>query len=245
MAVKSPFSTDTFLTVLGILVGACALLFEQWAVKAPTALFAIGLIVYAGRRHGSHPFIRYPVALAAIAVFAFLPWGDIWDDFHKNHPATAWLEFVTWQSFHWALAIVAVAALGWDLLPGWRWRYRAFAFWRRKLSIEGVWLDKEAALKAIRASQWAQIRAPGRTVAEMLTRSLFSTPESLALDASQVKFNLFLEMTLDSFEASNQNYVRTTDGKKEYLEEKLLLFVRRSLADETLKQFGPLPSGRV
>jgi hypothetical protein len=242
---NSPFSTDTLLTVLGILAGVCAFVFEQWAAKGLSVLFALGLIVYVGRRHDSHPLIRYPLALIAVAVFSFVPWGPIWGDFHKSYPAATWLEFVAWPSFHWALAIVAAIALGWDILPGWRVRYRVFAFWRRTLTIEGVWLERGPALDAIRASQWAQLRAPGRTIGEILTRSLFNSPESLALHASQVKFNLFLEMTLDAFEASNPDYARTTDGKKEYLEQKLLQFLRRSLTEETLKQFGPLPSGRV
>lgn len=208
-------------------------MFDQWAAKALSVLLALILIVYAGRRHDSNPLLRFPIALVAIAVFAFLPWQAIWDDFHKNYPAMAWPEFITWPSVHWALAIAAVIALGWDWLPGWRFRHRIFAFWRRTLTIEGVWLEREAALDTIRASQWAQIRTPGRTISEILTRSLFNSPESLALHASQVKFNLFLEMTLDSFEASNPNYVRVTEGKKEYLEGKLLLFLRQSLADET------------
>jgi hypothetical protein len=232
---KSPFSTDTFLAVLAILAGVGALVFEQWAAKGASVLFAIALIVYAGRRHDSHPLVRIPLALIGVGVFAFVPWAGIWDDFHKSYPAMEWPEFVIWPSFHWALAIAATVALGWDLMPVWRVRHRFWGFWRRTLSSEEIWLGRESALDAIRASQWAQLRAPGRTIGEILTRSLFNSPESLALHASQVKFNLYLEMTLDSFAADNPNYVRITSGKKEYLEEKLLLFLSRSLANETLK----------
>ena len=108
---KNPFSNDTFLAVLGILAGVCAFVFVQWAAKGQSVLFALMLIVYAGRRHDSRPLIRYPVAIAAICVFAFGPSAKIWADFYRNYPATAWPEFVTWRSFQGVLAITAILAL--------------------------------------------------------------------------------------------------------------------------------------
>jgi hypothetical protein len=67
----------------------------------------------------------------------------------------------------------------------------------------------------------------------------------LALDASQTRFSVFLELTLDNFESDNPDYVRTSEGKKQYIEDKLSLFLRRAMEHEAVKQFGPLPSGSV
>jgi hypothetical protein len=233
----NPFSTDTFLTVLGILVGASALLFEQWAVKAPTALFAIGLIVYAGRRHGSHPLIRYPVALAAIAVFAFLPWDDIWADFHKNHPAAAWLEFVTWQSFHWALALAATVALLWNWRPVWRARRRAIFSWRMTLLGEETWISRESALKVIRASRWAQLKEPSANFFEQIGRIGGGFTD---YDRSMILFSRYIDLALEQFELHNPQAVRETDGKKEYAEGRLRAVIDGALDTDAIKQFGDI-----
>jgi hypothetical protein len=241
---RNPLSTDTFLTVLGIVAGIGAIVFDQWAVKAPLVLLGLVLIVYAGRRHGSHPVLRYPIALAAIGAFSFLPWHGIWEDFHKSYPAVAWPVFVTRYPFKVALAAVCALALGWDLMPVWRIRHRIFV-WRKALTSEGVWIDRDTALKVIRDSQWARLRAPAQTLAEMLTRSFLASPDATAFQANQLRFNVYLDMTLGSFETSNSDYVRTVEGKKEYLEEKLRLFLATSLRQEAIKQFGPLPNSRV
>jgi hypothetical protein len=52
-------------------------------------------------------------------------------------------------------------------------------------------------------------------------------------------------MTLDSFEQNNPDYVREVDGKKLYLEDKLMRFLNSSLDDEATQKFGQVPSGRV
>jgi hypothetical protein len=82
--VRTPFSNDTFLSVVGILIGISAYVFDHWAIKAILILIALGLMVYAGRRHTSNPLIRYPVAIFAIIAFSSLPWGGIWENFHKK-----------------------------------------------------------------------------------------------------------------------------------------------------------------
>lgn len=240
---KTPFSTDTFLGVLGIIAGICGYVFELgWATKSFFVIVAIWLIVYAGRRHNSHPLLRYPVAIAVILVFAFFPWDAIWEDFHKSHPVTTWPEFIVEDWFHWALAICGSLALGWDWLPFWALRRRLFSSWSKALG-EEVWLSRSEALKAIRSSSWGRLREPPVSIGDYFMRGLAVGKEPL--DANEVKFKVFLNLTLDSFEAANPRYVREVDNKKEFLEEKLLLFVRRAMEEEVVKQFGPIPSSSV
>ncbi|HUZ31400.1 MAG TPA: hypothetical protein VMV19_04735 [Xanthobacteraceae bacterium] len=231
---RTPFSNDTFLTVLGIVAGVGAIVFDQWAIKGALVLFALALIVYAGRRHGSHPLIRYPVALATITIFSFEPWNGIWADFHKDYPAAEWLEFVTWPSFHWALVISAALALGWDWVPFWRTRHRFRFAWRIFLG-EEIWISRDAALKVMRASDWGRAKEPAKT--------LFGATGFLGSDdeKKESRLKLYLALTLDRFEESEAAYVRDRDGKKEYAESRLLLFLRRSMQAELEKEFGALP----
>jgi hypothetical protein len=46
-------------------------------------------------------------------------------------------------------------------------------------------------------------------------------------------------------EESNPDCDREVDGKKQYLEEKLLRFLEKDLDEEAIQGFGQVPSGRV
>jgi hypothetical protein len=172
--------------------------------------------------------------------------GEIMTDPHVKELAEKFVkiaDIVNLFPVRVALVITGVAILIWAW-PFWKLRHRVL-FLMRSILGEQTWISRADALKIIRSSEWAQLRAPGKTLGEILTRSLFLSPESLALDATQTKFNVFLGMTLDSFENNNPNYVKITNDKKEYLEDKLLLFLKRSIEEEALKQFGPLPHSSV
>ncbi len=227
-------SAEGIIGLLAVIVATAAEL--DWVFRSIMVAAGLALWGHLIFRSDRHIVVRVSLFVMGAVAFLAVTWHPIWEDFHTKHPeiaadtylriladkGTLAADFVRRPRILWPLAAIALVILIWRARPVWSVQYRVFAFWRRALSIEGVWLERGAALDAIRASQWAQLRAPGRTISEILTRSLFSSPESLALQASQVKFNLFLEMTLDAFETSNPNYIRTTGGKKEYLEEKLL-----------------------
>jgi hypothetical protein len=233
---KAPFSTDAFLSVLGILAGVGAYVFEQWAAKGASVLFALALIVYVGRRHHSHPLIRVPLALVAIAVFAFLPWAKIWEDFHKSYPDVAWPEFVTWPSVHWALAIVAAVALGWEWRPVWRFRSRTIFRWRMAVE-EEVWTAYSTALEIVQRSKFAVGRKPGGGFFDSM---LFVTNPGL-----HSKFDRFCRMTLDSFASSNPRYVREGSKEIEVREDKLREFLGVAYDEDVRKQFGEVPYNTV
>jgi hypothetical protein len=109
---------------------------------------------------------------------------------------------------------------------------------------EAVWLDRASALKVIRSSEWAQLRAPGVTLADFIGRSL-NIGGTSPVDADATRFRVYIELTLDSFEQNNAAYVRENDNKKEYREDKLLLFIRKAMEAEVEQKFGPIPTASV
>lgn len=52
-------------------------------------------------------------------------------------------------------------------------------------------------------------------------------------------------MTLERFEEINTAYVKEIDGKKQYLEDKLLRFINASVDKEAIEKFGEIPSDPV
>lgn len=240
---KSPLSNDGFLTVLGVIAGVCAAVFDQWAARTIFVLLGMALIVYAGRRHGSHPLVRYPVAIGALALFAFLPWASIWADFHKDFPTTNWPKFIEGARFHWALVTASSLILIWNWRPVWNVRRRAIFSWRMTVLGEETWIGRDSALKIIRGSDWAQIREPAFSMIEQLAQSMrFSTSGKTEYDRDLLRFNRFIAMTLESFERNNPSAVREVDGKKEYAEGVLRTFMDNALDDEVIQRFGQIPS---
>jgi hypothetical protein len=61
----------------------------DWITRSLLVLFAIGLTVYAARRHSAHPLSRISGAIIVIGLFVGLSWRPIWKDFQEKHPAFA------------------------------------------------------------------------------------------------------------------------------------------------------------
>jgi hypothetical protein len=240
--VNNPFSHDTFLSVLGILAGLCAAVFDQWAARTIFVFLGMALIIYAGRRHDSHPLLRYPVAAVALAVFAFLPWASIWADFHKDYPTTACLEFIIDRRYQGALALVSILALLWNWPRFWGLRHRVTSGWRTLLGEEENWVGREDALKIIRTSDWAKLKVPA---ANNIAVSLARAFGGQTVEREELEFKVYIDLTLDNFERDNPSYVRQQESKKEYLEQKLILFLRKDAEVAIIKKFGPVPTGQI
>jgi hypothetical protein len=240
---RSILSTGDFLGVLGIIVGIGALVFDpEWATRAILTLFAIGLVVYAGQRHNSHALVRMPIALAAIWVFSFAPWDQIWDGIRKGHKDLLWPQFIIWPSFHWALACIATVALAWEWYPVSRLRH-PLRLWRSVLGDE-TWIDREEALKLIRGSDWARLREPTYSILETIGQSAFGAGMSPPAK-KEIVYRRFIEMTLESFEKYNSGSTKIIGTQKMYPENRLREFMRSALDDEAIKEFGDVPKGTV
>ena len=62
----------------------------------------------------------------------------------------------------------------------------------------------------------------------------------------EIERRAYFALTLDSFEANNPNYVQVNDkNQKEYLENRLVLFLRKAIEADVVKKFGPLPDSNV
>jgi len=136
----------------------------------------------------------------------------------------------------WTLAGLMIAALMlalWDWRLFWRARHRVIFYWRRTMEPE-VWIDRASAIAIIEKSKWAISRYPGGST----TISSIIFGFNPALDQ---KFKRFCELVLDRFADVNGRYVRISEGKKEYLENKLRQFLQESYDDDVRKQFGEVP----
>lgn len=235
---KTALPVGDFLAIVGLIVAIAAMFELGWAVKTALALFGIGLIIYAGRRHPSHALIRIPIAIAAVVFFSFVPWGQIWEDFHKHYPAVGWPKFIADDWFHWALAIGASLALGWEWRPFWSWRHRIRFRWRKALG-EETWIDRAEAIKLIRASDWAQMREPSLSILEGIGRGFMTG--KMPHEREMMRFRHFINMTLESFERNRSSHVREVDGKKEYSEGALRQFLSNALDAEVIERFGKIP----
>ena len=207
----------------------------HWAVRLALIAVGIGAVIFAGQRHRSHPLIRWSIALIFICILSYSPWADIWGGFHKEHPAWMWPHFVVRPLFHFILAAaVTIALLFRD--PAWlRWRDYVF-FFRSRVLNEQVWIDREAALKTIKTSKWAETRNPSSAFSVIFNLTSF-TPEK-----DTILFNRFLELTLKNFEAKGTAFAREIDGKMQYDENALREFLDDALSHDSIKKYGDLPT---
>ncbi len=213
---------------------------QNWAVRGILVFVAMGMIVFAARRHQAHWALRFSVAALALVYFSYAPWVSMWSDFHKSHPAIEWPHYVVRPWFHATLAGTALLALVWGSLPIWRFRHRLFSSWRMMLG-EEVWVDKDAAIKLIRSSQWGRLRAPSTSVIDALMYGGTGKDWLGAPDKNGIKFRRFLELSLNKYEQSNPAFTKMSDGAKLYLEKGLLTFLENAFDADVLTQFGSLP----
>lgn len=238
-AQRSTLSTGDFLAVFGIVVAITAGVLDlNWALRTFLVGLAIFLTVFAGRRHGSHPMIRIPVALALIVLFSYAPWDTIATDFTKAHRGVEWPLFVRKPLFHFALAAVAAIALVSPQSPSTNWRRYVF-FFRSKVLSEQVWIDRAAALSLIKSSDWAKTRDIGRgLLPNWLTGSIGG---AINFDRDRIQYERFIELTLHQFARRGNYYAREIDGVMKYDEGALREFLDNALTTDTLKRFGSLP----
>ena len=84
---RKTLSRDAFLGVVIALAGIGGVVFSlDWISRSLLVLFAIGLTIFAARRHSAHPLWRATGALVIIGLFVGLSWRPIWNDFLEKHP---------------------------------------------------------------------------------------------------------------------------------------------------------------
>ncbi len=204
--------------------------FFKWAVGWPLAIFGASGIPdqlgqwedYIGRAAArvhaamTDPHVVY-LAEKAVEIANFV-----------NHPAVRV-----------ALVIVGVAILIWGRRPFRSLRHRLRFKWRVFLG-EETWISRDDAFEAVRVSDWAKAKQPSRSL-------LGATGLLMGLNEEHqtARFKLYVNLALDQFEQFEPGEVRERDGKKEYAESKLLLFLRRSMKEELEKEFGPLPKATL
>jgi hypothetical protein len=87
---KASLSVDTFIGIAIGLAGIGGIVFDlDWITRSLLVLFAIGLTIYAARRHSAHPLWRMCGAIIIIGLFVGLSLRPIWKDFQEKHPAFA------------------------------------------------------------------------------------------------------------------------------------------------------------
>lgn len=153
-------------------------------------------------------------------------------------------NFVNQDLVRAGLVILGVSIIGWGWQPFWALRHRFIFFWRTALG-EQSWIDREAAISVIRSSDWANMRRPRGSVVLQFFNGLNSVTGPSEFEKDSTLFNRIIKMSLDSFEQNNPDHVREIDGKKQYLEDKLIKFMDSSLDEEAIQKFGQVPSTRV
>jgi hypothetical protein len=149
------------------------------------------------------------------------------------------VDFLIFLSKPWVfvtLAVTAMILVLWRLRPFWRLRDR-FSYWLRRRMAEEVWTDKATVLDIISKSQWAMSRNPNAGIGYLL--SAVSGIGEMAFRGA--KFDRFCELVLQNFVDANPTYLRITEGKSEYREDKLRVFLQEAFDDDVRKQFGAVP----
>ena len=158
-------------------------------------------------------------------------------------------EFVNQPWVRVILGVIGLAGLFWGARPFWRFRHRLLFNWRRFLA-EQVWIGREAAIKLIKASDWARLLEP-----ETKTTPFIVMPETVGYVLGQgkktgltqakkalLKFDLFIDRTLDAFANDNPHAVRQLAGEDQYDETDLRAFLKEATLREVEDEFGPVPS---
>lgn len=118
---------------------------------------------------------------------------------------------------------------------------------------EKVWISETEAKALVRNSPWARLKEPSIVtsvsifdgIAGALQRERVEYGMSNSAKAL-LKFDLFIERTLESFGETNPSACRTTEGGvKEVDEAALRLFLKRAMDDELLEEFGKAPRFKV
>jgi hypothetical protein len=170
--------------------------------------------------------------------------------------AVTWVSWtfsaiLSYQGLSIALAIIVLALL--INVDSLRLRFRRLKYDIRFTMTEKIWISEQEAVKVIRDSDWAELKAPHITE----RRAFFELSAlSNAMGGSEVtvsgvsdkqrkmrKFNMFLSATLRSFQRNNSSAVRVAEsGDKETELSALNAFLIKVMDDELLDEFGQVPS---
>jgi hypothetical protein len=84
---KKELSRDALLTIIACVAGVAAAIFELgWVSRLMLIAFAVGLTIFAARRHSAHPVLRTSVAAVVVALLLVFSARPIWLDFHRTFP---------------------------------------------------------------------------------------------------------------------------------------------------------------
>lgn len=170
-----------------------------------------------------------------------------------SDPRVHWLasiavEITTYLNF-WpiraALFLFGVSIILWRVRPYRLFRSRIFFLWKRALE-NGKWIDKQAALDLIRASDWARVREPPVSIMDAFASQVHVTMKGVApATKTEMQFRHFILLALRNFEIANPYSVKMVNDKKQYSEDKIIEFTERAFDDEVIEKFGKLPSGNL
>jgi hypothetical protein len=80
-------SQDALLTIVACIIGVAGVVFELgWIGRALLVVFAVGLTIFAARRHRAHLAWRAVIATLVTVILVALSARPIWEDFHKKYP---------------------------------------------------------------------------------------------------------------------------------------------------------------
>lgn len=153
--------------------------------------------------------------------------------------------------FRVALILIGIVTLLWPLRWFWRLRHKLKFRWRHILS-EQVWISKLDALELIRQSDWGRLKEP-RLVQHV------NVLDALAINFSRervvrgmsdwdrkiLKYNVFVDRTLEKFAEANPRAKRTVESGEEFDETALRAFLKQAMDAEMANEFGDIPTFRV
>ncbi len=79
------------LVAIGTIIAAGIMWYQQptWQIGIPFSVFVIALVVFAAKRHQSHPFWRILVALCVIGFYIWAASWPTWQSFRSDYPNAA------------------------------------------------------------------------------------------------------------------------------------------------------------
>lgn len=250
---QPPKVTGAFAALLGLYAAAAEM---SWLVRGVLVVIGLGMVGYICWHINRHLILRILLGFALAFGLVASTWESIWTDFSKKHAsfieraafgdqitaaATRATDVFDQFNHYWGwslLAAVVLTILGWRSRLIWRVRRRISWLWGRALS-EQVWISRDQAIRTIKDSPWGRIKEPN----VVRTISIFE-PISANFSRQQVvhgmsdtakellKFDIFIQKTLDKFCEVNPSACRRGDAQKQEVDETALrVFLRKAIDD--------------